>query len=286
MNGTKTIQTVTGPVSADQLGNVMSHEHFFWGWPGWLGDSTFAETHEETIEALRTEVESVKAAGIKTVIDGTTNEAGRDPVLLKKISEEFDIHIICPTGYYNQEYGSAMYFKRRRAFGCDVNSELKEMYQRELSEGIGKTGIRAGILKLAVSPEGMTRYEEMFFKAACEVPSGNREVRIFVHHSSGQGLEQTSRYFTEHGVEPRQVYLGHVCCSDDIGRQVGLAKQGFYLGYDQFGMKTQIHQDNEARLEQFAKLLEAGCEDKLLISTDRTRHDLGRPNAYPNDKYV
>lgn len=125
----------------------------------------------------------------------------------------------------------------------------------------------------------------MFFKAACEVASGNREVRIFVHHSSGQGLEQTSRYFTEHGVEPRQVYLGHVCCSDDIGRQVGLAKQGFYLGYDQFGMKTQIHQDNEARLEQFAKLLEAGCEDKLLISTDRTRHDLGRPNAYPSDKY-
>lgn len=285
MQETKTIQSVTGSLKAEELGNVMSHEHFFWGWPGWLGDSTLAETYDETMEALRPEIESIKAAGVKTVIDGTTNETGRDPELLKKISETFDINIICPSGYYNQEYGASMYFKRRRAFGCDVNSELKAMYQRELFEGIGKTGIRAGILKLATSPEGMTRYEEMFFKAACEIASENKDIRIFVHHSSAVGLDQTSQYFLEHGVDPRQVYLGHVCCSSNVKKQVELAKKGFYLGYDQFGMKTHIHQDNEVRLEQFAELLKEGCEDKLLISTDRTRHDLGRANEYPNGRY-
>jgi len=285
MNGMKTIQTVLGAIQADELGDVLCHEHFFWGWPGWQGDSTCAETHEETIEALRSEIESIKAAGIKTVIDGTTNETGRDPVLLKKISKEFNINIICPTGYYNQEYGASMYFKRRRAFGCDVNSEIKEMYQRELFEEIEKTGIRAGILKLATSPEGMTRYEELFFEAACEIASKNRDIRIFVHHSSSKGLEQTSQYFLEHGVYPRQVYLGHAGCSSDIDKQVELAKAGFYMGYDQFGMKTHVHQDNEVRLRQFMELIESGCEDKLLISTDRTRHDLGRPNVYLNDKY-
>ena len=285
MEETKKIQTVTGVKSADELGIVMSHEHFFWGWQGWLGDSTFAETHEEIMEALQSEIESIKDAGVKTVIDATTNEAGRDPVLLKKLSERYDINIICQTGYYNQEYGSSTYFKRRRAFGCDVNSELREMYERELYEGIGNTGIRAGILKLATSEEGITRYEEMFFKAACEVASKNRDVRIFVHHASDSGLKQTSQYFLEHGVAPRQVYLGHVCCSSDLKKQIELAKQGFFLGYDQFGMKTSIHSDNEVRIRQIIELIDAGCEDNLLISTDRTRHDLGRPNVYPNDRY-
>lgn len=282
--GKRKIQTVNGPVDAEELGIVMSHEHFFWGWLGWLGDSTCAETYEEVIEAVRSEVESVKAWGVKTIIDATTNEAGRDPVLLKRISDEFNIHIICPTGYYNQEYGAAMYFKRRRAFGCDVDAELQEMYRRELYEGIGKTGIRAGYLKLAVSEE-MTRYEEMFFKAACKVASADKEVRVFIHHMTDRGIEQTSDYLLEHGVDPRQVYLGHACSSGNIERQIRLAEQGFYLGYDQFGMKTAIHTDNKIRLDQLMELLNAGCEDQLMISTDRTRHDLGRANTYTNERY-
>lgn len=277
--GVGMVQTVTGPVRADELGTILMHEHFFWGWPGWQGDTSFAESDEEIMKVLEPEVERIKAAGVKTVVDGTTNDAGRNPGLLRKMSEEWQINIICATGFFIREYGD-QYWKRRRAFGCDVHRELMEVYERELYRGIAGSDIRAGYIKLAVGRDGMSRYEEMFFSAACEIAKRDETIRLFVHLSDDAGMAQATEYFREHGVSPRQIYLGHVCESGDLHTQIRLAEEGFYLGYDQFGLKTAGHRDNWSRIDQLIRLLDAGCEDQILISTDRTRHDLGRPNTY------
>ena len=48
----------------------------------------------------------------------------------------------------------------------DIGAEILEMYRKELMEGIGNTGIRAGVIKLASSYQQISPIEEKFFVAA------------------------------------------------------------------------------------------------------------------------
>ena len=43
----KKIQTVTGPISAEELGRCLIHEHLIWGAPGYWGD--YGRYDDETI---------------------------------------------------------------------------------------------------------------------------------------------------------------------------------------------------------------------------------------------
>ena len=94
------INTVTGPISSDDLGKTLMHEHFFFGYPGFQGDSLGFRTHEELVQLGVEVAEKAKAQGVKTVVDETPNECGRDPELLCDVSERSGVQIICSTGYY------------------------------------------------------------------------------------------------------------------------------------------------------------------------------------------
>lgn len=41
------INTVTGPINAEQLGKTLIHEHFIFGYPGFQGDVTLGAFNEE-----------------------------------------------------------------------------------------------------------------------------------------------------------------------------------------------------------------------------------------------
>src|SRR4051794_27496630 len=106
-----TINTVTGPISVDQLGKTLIHEHFIFGYPGFQGDVTLGGFHEG--EALAEAVKiarQIQSFGVQTVVDPTPNECGRNPEFLKKISEETGLQIICATGYYYEGEGATPYF--------------------------------------------------------------------------------------------------------------------------------------------------------------------------------
>ncbi len=79
-----TVNTVTGPISTNELGLTLMHEHFFFGYPGYQGDSTLGPFDRDAVVAASVEVaEAAKAHGVKTVVDATPNECGRDPEMLR-----------------------------------------------------------------------------------------------------------------------------------------------------------------------------------------------------------
>lgn len=112
------VKTVTGPVDASQLGKTLVHEHFAFGYPGFAGDLTLGTPDRETVLQVGTGVAArVQAHGVKTVIDVTPNDCGRDPELLREISERTEVQIVCATGFYYEGEGAPAYFKFRSAFG-------------------------------------------------------------------------------------------------------------------------------------------------------------------------
>lgn len=158
------VNTVSGPVSPDQLGRTLMHEHFLFGYCGFQGDATLGGFREEEyLDACLKAVEDARAYGIETIVDATTNECGRNVRFLKRVADLTGIQIVCSTGYYFEAESSFAYWNFRRGF-ADVGQEIYEMMLTEVTRGIEGTGIKAGVIKLASSYQQITPMEEFSSK--------------------------------------------------------------------------------------------------------------------------
>jgi len=124
-----TIQTVTGPVSPDELGVVLLHEHVYSGgepalyadrddhseFPYWdlpitidiLGALRRGAPNRENMSLndegiCAEELGHFAAYGGRTVVDNTGVGLSRDPVALRRIAEVTGLNIITTTGFYKQ----------------------------------------------------------------------------------------------------------------------------------------------------------------------------------------
>ena len=95
------IITVTGEIPAGAIGKTLHHEHLLVDFIG--ADSTgYHRWNKDTvIEKVLPYLLEIKKLGYKTLVECTPAYLGRDPVLLKMLSEKSGIQIITNTGYYS-----------------------------------------------------------------------------------------------------------------------------------------------------------------------------------------
>ncbi len=272
----RTIQSVAGPVTADGLGKTLIHEHFVFGYPGWEGDVTAGPFDRDAcLQAGLQMAEKVKGHGVKTVVDATPNDTGRNPLLLKEIAEKSGLNIICASGYYSEEEGASPYFKMWSKLGDGVK-QIYDVFKTETTEGIGTTGIKAGVLKLASSKGTITDYERMFFKAAAKV-SQEEGIPIITHTEAGtQGIEQADLLLSE-GAEPERIMIGHICGSTSMEYLLSILEKGVYIGFDRFGIEGMAGAPKDSRREAcLIGLLGMGYATQIMISQDWVNYWLGR----------
>ena len=271
------VETVTGAIAVEQLGKTLIHEHFIFGYPGYQGDVTLGPFNEG--EALDEAIEiahRIMSYGVKTVVDPTPNECGRDPEFLRKVSEATGLQIVCATGFYYEGEGATTYFKFRQSLGT-AEEEIYEMFKKEITEGIGNTGIKPGIIKLASSLNEITDYERMFFKAAARIHQETGIV-ILTHTQEGtMGPEQAS-LLIELGVDPSKVIIGHMCGNTDPSYHKKVMDQGVRIGFDRFGLQGLVGAPlDEERIRTLVTLLEDGYENHIMLAHDTVNIWLGRP---------
>lgn len=275
------VNTVTGQIASDQLGQTLMHEHFVFGYPGFAGDRTFGHfNRDNALEISIAAAKRAKAHGIQTVVDATPNECGRDVTILREVSEASRVNIICATGYYYEGEGAPAYFKFRNALG-DGEKEIYEMMFKEVTEGIEDTGIKAGVIKLASSKGVITDYERMFFRAAAKVQKKTGVV-IITHTQEGtMGPEQAGLLISE-GADPSKIMIGHMCGNTDIQYATKVLDQGVYIGFDRFGLENFLGAPRDIDREALAvALIALGYEDKIMFSHDTVNVMLGRPVTFP-----
>ncbi|WP_216328325.1 phosphotriesterase family protein [Deinococcus aestuarii] len=274
-------QTVTGPVEADQLGLTLPHEHVIFGYPGYQGDVTLGGFDREAVLTQCLQMaEAVKARGVRTVVDATPNECGRDPLFLREVSERSGLNILCSSGYYYEGEGGTTYFKFRFSLGAGVE-EVYDMMLREVTEGIGGTGIRAGVLKLASSRDEITPYERVFFQAAARV---QREtgVPIITHTQEGTQGPQQAELLVGEGADPNRVMIGHMDGNTDPDYHRETLRHGVNIALDRIGLQGIVGMPLDSdRLRVLEALLGDGYADRILLSHDSIWHWLGRPIPMP-----
>ncbi len=276
------INTVTGPIAPEDLGKTLMHEHFFFGFPGYAGDSLGYRSREELVSMGVEAAGRAKARGVKTIVDATPNECGRDPELLREVSERSGVQIVCSTGYYYEGEGATAYFKFRNALLGTAEAEAEELMVAELTEGIGDTGIRAGVIKLASGKDAITDYERMFFLAGARAQRATG-VPIITHTQEGTMGPEQAALLVEAGANPEQVMIGHMDGSTDVAYHMATLAHGVNVAFDRFGVQVIVGAPmDEARKATLLGLLGMGYGGRIMLSHDTINVWLGRPLVMPD----
>ena len=270
------IQSVLGPVAPDQLGVCLPHEHVWCDQRlaprGHLfgttrSTDTFMRLDDEA--AMVGELRAFAEAGGGAVVDVTCDGWGRDLDVLARLSEATGVHIVATAGYYIEPcipwYVDTM--------SLDA---LADHITRELTEGVGPSGRRCGLVKSAIH---RARVEGVELKVLRAVARAQRRtgVAITTHTTGGRRQEvpggtvgpQQLEVLEDEGVAPERLIVGHVDERPDLDLLASLAARGCYVQFDVIGKEHWLL--DATRAELIVALVRRGHRDRLLLSHDRNR---------------
>ncbi|MEU6728495.1 phosphotriesterase-related protein [Nonomuraea wenchangensis] len=260
-------ETLRGPVA--DLGATLMHEHVFglspeilWNWPD-IPEGWDPETRAREAAA---KLDALKAEGIDTVVDLTVLGLGRHIPSVRLVAELTSVNIVAATGLYTYDALPPYFANRGPGSLFGGPDRLAEFFVRDLTEGIGRTGVRAAMLKCASDHLGMTKGCERVFRAVAEAHlETGAPITTHSHSASKGGLEQ-QRLLVSLGVDPERVVIGHAGDSADLAYLEELLAGGSYLGMDRFGIDTIA--PFEQRVAVVAELCARGHADRLVLGHD------------------
>ena len=272
------IHTVTGTTTPEKLGRTLTHEHLMIGYPGWEADTLHpGPSREEAFAVCVDRIEEMKGAGIASMIDPCPNDLGRDVEFMAAVAQKTGFQIICATGLYKQQEGGVPYWHFRGNFGDNIEA-MTELFIHELTVGIGQTGVKAGIIKVATGVPEITDYEKSVLTAAARAAAATG-APITTHTENGLLGDEQQRIFLAEGIPAHRIIIGHSCGSSDHDYHMGIVREGSYLGFDRFGLDF-IHPDAE-RVASLLRLLEKGAGGQVVVSHDSVWCWRGQPIPDP-----
>jgi phosphotriesterase-related protein len=253
------IETVTGPVDADELGVTLIHEHVLFRdegvadqWPGFYDEET-------EMQAAIEQLSNVAEHGVETVVDPTAMFGGRNVEFMRRASERAGVRLVPCTGIYTYDY-LPHYFANRS------EDQMAEHFVADIERGIQGTDIKAAFLKCAADEPGVTPNIEKVHRAVARA-SVQTGAPIMAHSrpASETGPRQLE-ILTEEGVDPKKIQIAHTGDTDDLDYIERILDSGAWIGLDRYGLEMFLPMDrrNATTLE----LLRRGYADRLFISAD------------------
>jgi len=278
MRGMDKVNTVTGTCTPDELGRTLVHEHLLVGYPGWQMDALAppfqrSEAKKRAVEAMH----RLQEHGVKTFLDPCPMDLGRDPEFMAEVAQASGMRIICTTGAYFEEQGLTYTFKNLPL------DDITAIYEKEITDGIGQTGIKAGLIKIATGAHHVSEYERKLLVAAartavrCDVP-------LISHTQEGScGLDQIE-IVTAEGVPPHRILVGHSDGIDDPEYHRTIVRSGSYIGFDRLGIEVIL--PDAVRVKNIASLVRDGYGKHVCLSHDSNCGAwLGRPIFGPGQVF-
>lgn len=253
------IQTVTGEISASQLGCTLVHEHLRVRSEAVYVQFPHIYNEEEEFARAVEQVNAAKKWGVDTICDPTVMELGRDIRFMEKVAKTTGMQIIAATGIYSYHYVPA-HFQNR-----DVDY-MASLFVHDIEVGIQNTSIKAGFLKCATDQQGITPDVEKVIRAAARAHHQTGvPIMTHSHPASGTGLMQLD-ILEDEGVDPGHVLIGHCGDTDDIDYILRVIDRGAYVGMDRYGITRMIKA--ERRNATVVELAKRGYADRMFLSQD------------------
>ena len=261
------INTLGGTISEQELGRTLIHEHVLAGYPGWFMDTRLppfrrADALLQTVEAFA----RLHDYGVRTVVDPCPSDLGRDVEFCAEVSQRSGVTLICTTGVYTEAFGIPYTFRHLET------GAIEEIFIREIEDGIGASGIRAGAVKIATGDGQVSEYERRMLTAATNAAKATGVPLISHTENCSCGHEQID-IVTGCGVAAHRLLVGHCDGRDVHPYQASLAARGAYVGFDRFGLE--IFNTDESRMRNVKQMIDAGHLERVMVSQDKVNCWLG-----------
>lgn len=263
------IETVTGPVAADRLGVTLMHEHVLVDFIGAAQASPSRYDANAAFDAVLPHLRHVKQLGCSTLVECTPAHLGRDPRLLRRLSEASELYILSNTGYYG-----AANDKHLPAHAFDETAEqLAARWIRESERGIDDTGIKPGFMKIGVDQIPLTAVDAKLVRAAALT---HRETGLAIasHTSSGAAALEQLDLIERAGVAASAFIWVHAQAERDATFHARAARRGAWVEFDGVGPSS------VARHVELVRLMkEQGLLGHVLVSHDAGWYRVGEPGG-------
>jgi len=293
------VMTVLGPVNASQLGAVLPHEHLLIDLrnqyvepidpekrafgrselslanAGVLRRNPYALRSNLLLDNLSLaceELDPFMRLGGRTVVECTSLGIGRDPLGLKIIARNTNLHVVAGCGYYTADTHPA-------EMHSWAEDEIARRMLYDLTHGMDGTTVRAGVIG-EVGTSWPVHPNELKCLRASAIAHKQTGVAVYVHcYPWGKGGLQAARLLLSEGVAAHKIVICHVDVEFDLVYIRQLLDLGVYVEFDNFGKEFYIDPPDRAfaggvfardieRAHVVARFINAGFLSQLLITND------------------
>jgi phosphotriesterase-related protein len=229
------VRTVLGDIDRSALGVTYAHEHLVidGGRPVEMSpDFLLAD-----VDRLADELHDAAAAGLQSAVDAMPADCGRNPAKLAELSRRTGVNIVAATGLHHERFYGASHWSLRASedwladlFVADIADGIDE--RDYASSTVNRTGIRAGIVKVAGSQGGPSARDLPIFRAAAAAHA-RTGVPVHTHCEAGTGAVEQIRVLVDAGVPAERISLSHLDKVVDRSYHHDLFATGAFAVYDQ-----------------------------------------------------
>ncbi len=296
-------QTVLGPIAADSMGITLPHEHLLVDLSirfqppqtmserarslepvtfeniGWVRyhPMSCVDNLQITDENLAVrEISLYRNFGGATLVEMSSIGLGRDPLALARISRASGVNVIMGSGYYSEATWPA---------GMNPSEdEMVEEIVRDITIGVGRTGIKAGMIGEIGTEWPIKDGERRSLRAAARAQKlTGAPINVHTGNSPASGLLCVD-ILEEAGADIGRVVMSH-CDARIFDYEIlkKLAQTGCYIEYDNFGLEGWYERrmvwseenpikcdfpNDAGRINNLMRLIDDGFLNQLLISQD------------------
>jgi len=291
-----TVETVLGRIAATELGPTSMHEHLTIDLSPWLlppqsvAENAFASapvslaTHgalqRDPIHMNRdnailndrslaiSELKLAHAAGTRTVVDLTTRGLRPDFSAIQEVSRGSGVQVVAGTGFYiHASHPGPVH-------DMDV-SQLQDTMLRDVLEGQGESGVRAGAIGEIGTSSEVLPCELRVLRAAARLQR-QTDLCMTIHTFPWtQRALEILDVLERDGADLAKVVIAHLDSGPiDLRFQRQVLARGAVISYDGFGKEWYVDRDrcwfprDTERGEAIRTLVNEGWERSLVLATD------------------
>ncbi|MTE17445.1 phosphotriesterase family protein [Nocardia aurantiaca] len=267
-----TVNTVLGPVPADELGVVAVHEALLSVVPG--AEYAFDVTLDraEIFEILAEKLREFRVAGGGTIVDSTGMFHGRDLRLYETLAHATGVHIVASTGM-GPEALLGGYFLTPQTYPPTPwpAEKFADLFTKEIAEGMVVPRVErrgaAGLVTTAATRGGMTATDESLFRGAARTALATG-VPLSIRY--GADALHDLRIVLDENLSADRVLVGALDREDasSAGAALEVVRRGAYVGIDNIGSEGGDYITDGERAVLVRELVDAGFGDRILLSAN------------------
>ena len=248
---------------------TLMHEHVL---VDFIGASEVSRSRYDADGVFRTVppyLRQVRELGCETLVECTPAYLGRDPQLLKRLSEASGVRILSNTGYYG-----AAKDKHVPAFAfTETTDQLAARWTREAERGLDDTAIKPAFMKIGVDEAPLSEIDAKLVRAAA-ITHRATGLPIASHTGSGAAAIAELDLLEAAGVPLSAFIWVHAQSERDESFHDRAARRGAWVEFDGISPASLAR-----HLELVQRMKDQGLLDRVLVSHDAGWYHVGEPGG-------